>query len=90
MKKFIGIAVLGLVAVMGIAMYSAMEFGEKSPFFARGQIALDPSLVSDAEDIRVLYVTVFDADSPMPMPYGAMKERLDGPASAGNFSFSNH
>ena len=32
-----------------------------------------------------LYVVVFDMDSPMPMPYGAMKERLDSPATAGVF-----
>ena len=34
---------------------------------------------------RVLYVVVYDMDSPMPMPYGAMKERLDSPATAGVF-----
>ena len=85
MKKIVLFAVLGLVAVAGIAIFSASEHGEKSPFFARGNIELDPSLVEDADGISTLYVVVYDMDSPMPMPYGAMKERLDSPATAGVF-----
>ena len=85
MKKFVGVGILGLLAVIGLSMYSAMEFGEKSPFFATGNIELDSSLVADADGISTLYITVFDAESPMPMPYGAMKERLSKPAAAGSF-----
>ena len=85
MKKIVLFAVLGLVAVAGIAIFSASEHGEKSPFFARGNIELDPSLVEDADGISTLYVVVYDMDSPMPMPYGAMKERLDSSATAGVF-----
>ena len=88
MKKIVLFAVLGLVAVAGIAIFFLLQVveQEKSPFFARGNIELDPSLVEDADGISTLYVVVYDMDaSPMPMPYGAMKERLDSSATAGVF-----
>ena len=85
MKKIVLFSVLGLFGVAAIAIFSASEHGEKSPFFARGNIELDPSLVNDADGISTLYVVVYDMDSPMPMPYGAMKERLDQSANGGVF-----
>lgn len=83
MKKIVLFAILALVA--GVSVFSALEFGEKSPFFARGNIELAPSLVADADGISTLYIVVYDMDSPMPMPYGAMKERLNKSAEGGVF-----
>ena len=70
-----------VAAVVGIM--TALNMGQKSPAFARGHIQLPATLSAEAADIGTLFVVVYDANSPMPMPYGAMKERLRGPIEAG-------
>ena len=66
----------GLAVIMTVAIGAAFHMGEKSPFYATGAIRIDSSLEQHAKGIRTLYITVFDQGSPMPMPYGAMRERL--------------
>ena len=85
MKKVVLFSFVGIIAIAVLALFSASEHGEKSPFFAQGTIELDPALVEDADGIATLYVVVYDMDSQMPMPYGAMKERLSEPAKGGKF-----
>lgn len=76
---------LGGVLLLGLIGVELFNTGEKSPLYASGKIVLDESLAEKAQGIRMLYLVVYDADSPMPMPYGAMKERLDADATAGAF-----
>lgn len=78
----LALAGLVLAVLMGVAL---VQMGEASPVYASGKIALDESLADKAKGIRILYLVVYDADSPMPMPYGAMKERLEEDAVSGEF-----
>lgn len=87
MKKFMWIAV-GLVAVVIVfAFVTALDMGERSPIYAGGQIELSPDLARDAQGINTLFIIVNDPASPMPMPLGAVKERLDSDFT-GSFSFT--
>lgn len=70
----IGILIVGLVAVIAISV--ALNTGEKSPIYVAGTVELPSEFRADAEGISTMFVTVFDEESPMPMPYGAMKEHL--------------
>lgn len=78
----LALAGLALVALVALAI---VQMGEASPVYATGKIVLDDQLADKAQGIRTLYLVVYDADSPMPMPYGAMRERLDSDAAAGPF-----
>lgn len=70
----IGILIVGLVAALAISV--ALNTGEKSPIYVAGTVELPSELRADAEGIRTMFVTIFDEESQMPMPYGAMKEYL--------------
>lgn len=70
----IGIILLALVAIIAISV--AISTGEKSPIYVAGTVELPSEMRAEAEGIQTMFVTVFDEESPMPMPYGAMKERL--------------
>ena len=70
----IGIFIVGLVAVIAVTV--AFNMGEKSPIYVSGDVEVPAEFRADAGGIQVMFVTVFDEDSPMPMPYGAMKEYL--------------
>ena len=70
---------LGWSAVLLALVASAIalnNFGEKSPLIASGSVHIEASLEEQAVGLRTLYITVFDQNSPMPMPFGAMKEKL--------------
>ena len=43
---------------------------------AEVEVKLSPKLLAQASGVRTLFITVFDAKSPRPMPYGAMKVDL--------------
>jgi len=75
----IGVLIVGLVAAF--AMYMAISTGEKSPIYVAGEVQLPTELLADAQGITTMFVTIFDEESPMPMPYGAMKEHLDADLS---------
>lgn len=70
----IGILVVGLVALF--AILAALNTGEKSPIYVAGTVELPGEMRADAEGIRTMFVTIFDEETQMPMPYGAMKEYL--------------
>ena len=71
---------LAVVLAIGLAIVAAFQFGDKSPIFAAGELSIAPELETAAQNIDTLYITVFDAESAMPMPYGAMRQRLSSPA----------
>lgn len=84
MKKIVLVG--GLVVVIAIVsgIYAALHYGETSTLYAEGNVSLATELQSEASGIRTVFVTIFDADSGMPMPYGAMRETL-GTDPAGKF-----
>jgi hypothetical protein len=70
----IGMLIVGLVAAIAISV--ALNTGEKSPIYVAGTVELPGEMQADAAGIRTMFVTIFDEESQMPMPYGAMKEYL--------------
>ncbi len=72
--KWVGILVV--LAAVVVALISAMNMGEKSPVIAAGTIAIADDLKADAKQVEHFFVIVYDEDSPMPMPFGAMKEAV--------------
>ena len=77
----IGTLLIGLVAV--ISLVAAMNFGEKSSIYVSGEVKIPSSFSGKVGNIETLFVVVYDQDSPMPMPYGAMKLRLGDQVTAG-------
>ena len=76
-----------LVVILGLAIVAALQFGQRSPIIASGSVHLSPSLTAAAKGVRTLYITVFDANSPMPMPYGAMRAALEQDAEGLFYEF---
>jgi len=87
MKKVTLWGGLVFVLALGIALFSAVKFGKKSVVYAAGQISISPELETNAEGIRTLFISIYDMDSPMPMPFGAVKERLSADAKGQFFDF---
>ena len=79
--KVIGI-LLGII-VTAAAIYTAINMGEKSPVIVSGQWKLEPSLQNQPIYSKTLFLILYDANSPMPMPYGAVKESLSQPPKPG-------
>jgi len=76
-----------MVVMLGVAVGLAFQFGEKSPVYAAGSVRLNDDLAEAAVGMRTLYITVFDATSPSPMPYGAMRETLNEDPNGEFFHF---
>ncbi len=76
MKRIAWLGGLIFFVIIGFALYSAMDTGVKSPILAEGTIELTPELAGSAQGITTLFIIINDADSPRPMPYGAVKEHL--------------
>ena len=76
MKKIVLASSLLIAAIVGIAIYTAFKTGQPSVVYAAGKVTLSDELKAEASGVRTLFVTVFDAESDMPMPYGAMRETL--------------
>lgn len=72
--KWIGLGIV--VAAIVVAIVAAMDMGEKSPVYVSGEIYLPESLRADAAGVETLFVIVYDEASPMPMPFGAQKEKV--------------
>lgn len=77
------ISVLILV-IVAVAIFTAMKMGEQSPVYLAGRVRLSENLKEKAKGIRTLYLVIYDTESQMPMPFGAMKENLSSDA-AGSF-----
>lgn len=76
-----------LFGILGFVLVSVGHFAKKSFVFAEGSIQILPDLEDKAKNIRVLFITIFDADSPMPMPYGAQKVHISKNAAGQFYSF---
>lgn len=87
MKKIGLWGVVAVVVVIIIAIVSAFQFGERSPILVAGKITINPSLTEKAKTAPVLFIILSDADSPMPMPYGAVRETLSSPIGSGGYEF---
>ncbi len=85
MKKIGIIGAIVVLLAVAIAMKTAFETGEKSPIYAAGEVVLDEALVDQAKGMRTLFFIVYDADSPRPMPFGAVKETISDDARSGSF-----
>jgi len=81
--KLLGAAIV--IISMAIALVMAIRMGEKSPIYVSGTISLEQGLEDRARGINTLYIIVYDAESQMPMPYGAVRKRLSEPATPGAF-----
>lgn len=83
MKKTWLVGGLVILVIVIMAVFTALQTGEKSPAFATGRVVLDSALAEKAVGMRTLFIVIQDADSPMPMPYGAIKETLSADPQAG-------
>jgi hypothetical protein len=70
----IGIVIVGLIAA--VAVVGAFMAGKKSPIYVAGQVVIPQEQMAEAAKIDTLFLVIYDENSPMPMPYGAVKERL--------------
>jgi hypothetical protein len=76
--------IIVFLGAIGFGLFQAMQMGEKSPIIAEGTIELSPELDDYALNAETLFITIFDAQSESPMPYGAIKERIT-PGVTGEF-----
>jgi hypothetical protein len=76
MKKifWIGGAVIFLSVLA--AGFLAVQYGQKEAMYFSGKVTLDPSLEPNAQDIRTLYLSLFDDAVESRRPYGAMRIQL--------------
>ena len=74
-----GVGVVVVCCIVGV--YAAFQFGERAPLIASGRVDLAADLQTTSA--QTLFITVFDAASSMPMPYGAMRLSLGSPPIPG-------
>jgi hypothetical protein len=76
-----------VVGILGLVILIAGKFADQPTIFASGDIELSSELMDKATGIETLFIVVFDADNPMPMPYGAMRDSisLSGKAQVTDF-----
>lgn len=88
MKKLIPVLALVLVAIVGYSLYQADSVGEKSPIYLGGTIEVSDELKQNIDTQNTLFLVLYDQNSPMPMPYGAIKETIEpGQLKDGRFDF---
>ena len=76
------------VLIVGGCIGAALFFGETSPLVAKGRVKLVPTLVAQAKGARTLFLIVRDAESPMPMPWGAMSVTLNKDVTEDVYEFT--
>ena len=74
-----------IVAMVGVGITVAFQTGERSKVFASGNVVLESEFEKNAKGMGTLYLVIFDENSPMPMPFGAVRFRLDQDATKGAF-----
>lgn len=76
-----------IVVIIAAVVFAAGRFADQPKIFARGTIELAPELLDKAAGIETLFVVLYDADSPAPLPYGAMRDviRIADQSSLGDF-----
>ena len=65
-----------VVAIIGAIGLSAAKFADQPIIFAKGDIDISPELIEKMAGIETLFIIVHDADSQMPMPYGAFRDTI--------------
>ena len=78
---------VSVVVILVIAVYTALQFGEKSPLIASGTVELDPELTEKAKNISTLFIIVRDSNSPAPMPIGAARKTIGAGATGAFYDF---
>lgn len=81
-----GISLIILGTICSVLLMT-QQFAEKSLVYAEGEVALSSDLIESAKGLRTLFIVVYDEDSPMPMPYGAIKYSLSSDATGAFKSF---
>ena len=76
------VTVVGGIVVVLVAVVLAFMVGEKSELYLSGKVTVEPSLLAKAKNISTIYLILRDAESKIPMPYGAYRDRV-------NFNHSN-
>ncbi len=66
--------------ILMMSLWSSLSLAAPSKI-ADVEVKLSPKLLAQAAGVRTLFITVFDAKSPRPMPYGAMKVDLSKDAA---------
>lgn len=87
MKKIGLLGVFGILVIVVIAIVSALKFGETSPILVGGKIKVAPHVLEAGRTAKTLFITLFDANSDAPMPYGAMRESLAAPIGPEGYDF---
>lgn len=80
------LVILGFL-VIASSIGAALMFGEKSPLIASGVVTLPETLTTQAQGMRTLYIIVRDAESPLPMPWGALITTLQEEPKGDVYSF---
>lgn len=75
-KWIVPVAVIAFVAIF---VFIANNMADKPVVYAKGNIVLDDALIEKAGVFSTMFIVVYDADNPMPMPYGAIRERIRPP-----------
>ena len=69
--------IIGGMVVVLVAVCLAFIVGEKSELYLSGEVTVDPLLRDKAKNISTIYLILRDAESKIPMPYGAYRDRID-------------
>ena len=80
------VAVIFVLAAVG-TIATVSQFAEQDAIYVQGSIELKPELEERATGIRTLYMALFDADSPAPIPYGAIRYHLSEDAKGTFYTF---
>jgi hypothetical protein len=76
MKSFKWVGLAGIIIAIVAAMFTALNMGEASPVYVTGTITIPEEMRGDAAGTGTLFVIINDEANPMPMPFGAMKEKM--------------
>ena len=79
--------ILILLLTTGLIILSVARFANKSTVLARGVLRIEGALVPKAKGIRTVFIVVYDEESPMPMPWAAIKETLSKDAEGDFLKF---
>lgn len=74
MKRLGWLWIVGIGAVIVLAIFMAGEMGQKNPVMARGRVVLADALRPAANNAKVLFLVVSPTDAPM--PYGAFRKTI--------------
>lgn len=77
MKQITPIAAIFFVGIVLLAIAYAVVIGEKSELYIAGEVVVSPALQEKANNLQTIFIILRGADSQLPMPYGAYRDRVD-------------